>query len=97
MAEEGEITLRDVWNEMSSMRRELSARISDLADKVQSQDAAHGDDCDEKMETHRSALEDHSKRLNRLELLIYGCLIITAIGVSMWFGHLAGVVPGIGP
>jgi len=29
--------------------------------------------------------------------VVWGVVIVSVVGMSLWFAHLAGVVPGIGP
>ncbi|MDW5562715.1 MAG: hypothetical protein SA339_05760 [Methanomassiliicoccus sp.] len=49
------------------------------------------------MAAHDEQLVDHRKRIERIELIVWGVVAVTLIGMSLWFAHLAGVVPGVSP
>lgn len=97
MTADGEITLRDVWGSVESMRTELTNKIDGLADEVRGNVCTQRKECDERMEAHDKELASHRTRIARLEYIVWGVVIASVIGVSLWFSHLAGVVPGIGP
>jgi hypothetical protein len=96
-ADEGDITLRDIWNSMGSMRTELTDKIDDLAKEVRGNACAQRKECDGRMEAHDTELASHSTRIARLEYIVWGVVIVSVVGASLWFFHLAGVVPGFGP
>jgi hypothetical protein len=96
-ADDGDITLRDIWISVGSMRTELTAKIDDLADEVRNNVCAQRKECDERMEAHDKELASHSTRIARLEFVVWGVVIVSVVGMSLWFAHLAGVVPGFGP
>jgi len=96
-ADDGDITLRDIWISMGSMRTELTAKIDDLVGEVRDNVCAQRKECDERMEAHDKELASHSTRIGRLEYIVWGVVIVSLIGMSLWFAHLAGVVPGFGP
>ena len=96
-ADDGDITLRDIWISVGSMRTELTAKIDDLAKEVRGNACAQRADCDRRMGDHDRELADHDSRLARLEYIVWGVVIVSVVGMSLWFAHLAGVVPGIGP
>lgn len=97
VADDGDITLRDIWVSMGSMRTELTDKIDDLAKEVRGNACAQRKECDDRMEAHDQELESHSTRIGRLEYIVWGVVIVSLIGMSLWFAHLAGVVPGFGP
>lgn len=72
-ADEGDITLRDVWGSVESMRTELTNKIDGLADEVRGNVCTQRKECDEKMEAHDKELASHSARLTRFGFHHLGC------------------------
>lgn len=96
-AGEGEITNRDLYNAMEGMRLEMHGELGRLAEKMGINCETQRTDCSTKMGDHDKELASHSDRIARLEYVAMGCIIVTCVAASLWFAHLAGVVPGFTP
>lgn len=90
---DGEITLRDLWQEQQDTRRDLTGAINSLRDTLNERNEADRAYCDTRMSGVDDTLQEHEVRLNRLDLYILFCVGVTLVGVGMWFAHLAGFVP----
>jgi hypothetical protein len=90
---DGDITNKDLWDEMHTMREEYISLFNKLDERLRTRESELCERCDDKTDRFNKRVRFIEEWMIEVRWRILGFSILSVASVVMWTVHLLGFVP----